>query len=138
MVLKGACKWLGAPHVMDEQCMQQTPLKFAGPSALRWGGPGGRTLHFNATELSGNQVVPIGSTWRRNPIPRNDPWGTGQGFEPVCDWAHNSGTGSDQSEPYPCQGGPETGLGNLEIVDQVEVPSDLSPGHYVLGWRWDW
>ena len=37
------------------------------------------------------------------------------GFEPVCDWPHNSGTGVDQAEPYPCQGGPETGLGNLEM-----------------------
>jgi hypothetical protein len=51
--------------------------------------------------------------------------------------SHNSGTGQDQAEPYPCQGGPETGLGNLEILDRVEIPAHLPAGRYVIGWRWD-
>lgn len=101
------------------------------------GGPGGRQMWFNATELGGNLVIPVNSTWRKNPIPRNDPWGTGEGFKPVCSWPHNSGTGQDQAEPYPCQGGPETGLGNLEILDRVEIPAHLPAGRYVIGWRWD-
>ena len=25
----------------------------------------------------------------------------------------------------------------LEIVDRVQIPSDLPEGDYVLGWRWD-
>lgn len=45
------------------------------------GGPGGRQMWFNATELGGNLVIPVNSTWRKNPIPRNDPWGTGEGFK---------------------------------------------------------
>lgn len=114
--------------------MQRTPLQFVGDASLRWGGPGGRQLFFNGTDLT-EGVTPPGSVWRMNPIPRNDPWGTGEGFTPVCDWPHNSGTGSDQGEAYPCQGGPETGLGNLEIVDRVKIPSNLPPGDYVLGWR---
>ena len=99
---------------LDESCMQKTPLQFVGPASLRWGGPGGKQLFFNGTDVT-EGVQPPGSVWRMNPIPRNDPWGTGEGFEPVCDWPHNSGTGADQAEPYPCQGGPETGLGNLEM-----------------------
>ena len=114
--------------------MQRTPLQFVGDSSLRWGGPGGRQLFFNGTDIT-EGVTPPGSVWRMNPIPRNDPWGTGEGFAPVCDWPHNSGTASDQSEPYPCQGGPETGLGNLEIVDRIKIPSNLPPGDYLLGWR---
>eukprot|EP01043_Picozoa_sp_COSAG02_P042607 COSAG02_NODE_3634_length_6446_cov_3.541201_6_plen_160_part_00 len=114
--------------------MQRTPLHFVGDSSLRWGGPGGRQLFFNGTDIT-EGVTPSGSMWRMNPIPRNDPYQTGEGFAPVCDWPHNSGTGSDQGEVYPCQGGQETGLGNLEIVDRVKIPSDLPPGNYVVGWR---
>ena len=121
---------------LDEECMQKTPLEFVGDASLRWGGPGGRQIFFEGTTLT-EGVTPPGSMWRMNPIPRNDPWGTGDGFEPVCDWAHNSGTGSDQAEPYPCQGGSETGLGNLEIVDHVKIPAGLPAGDYVIGWRWD-
>lgn len=36
-----------------------------------------------------------------------------------------------------CSEGGETGLGDLEIVDQVQIPADLEPGEWVLGWRWD-
>ena len=26
---------------------------------------------------------------------------------------------------------------DLQIIDTLEIPSDLAPGDYVLGWRWD-
>ena len=42
-----------AGHKLDEECFQQTPLPFAdGTSVLRWGGVGGRTHRFNATDVS--------------------------------------------------------------------------------------
>ena len=69
---------------LDEECMQKTPLRFVGQSTLRWGGPGGRELHFNATDLSGAQVVPLNSTWRKNPIPRNDPCEPNRLQQPLC------------------------------------------------------
>ena len=65
--------------------VQRTPLAFAdGTSALRWGGADATrpcrvgeyadcVVAFNATDVSGDAVVPAGSTWRRNPVPRA-PW----------------------------------------------------------------
>ena len=59
---------------LDESCMQKTPLQFVGPASLRWGGPGGKQIFFNGTDVT-EGVQPPGSVWRMNPIPRNDPWG---------------------------------------------------------------
>ena len=49
------------------------PLKFLGNSSLRWGGIGGEQLFFNSAEkgweVTGAQVSPTNSVWRKNPIP---------------------------------------------------------------------
>jgi len=121
---------------LDEDCFQKMPLKFVGQSALRWGGAGGRKTNFNATYVT-EGTSPEGSMWAMNPVPRawrNDDgtWAkksnhaqTGIGFQPFC-----------KEEPgYGCTG--MWGPYNMEIVDKVEIPADLTPGYYVLGWRWD-
>lgn len=113
-----------------------------GQSALRWGGKQGRTLKFDAVTIS-NGTSPEGSTWRKNPVPRawkdsKGNWGvgsnqfqTGMGFQPVCE-----DNGEDKiGNAYSCTS--EWGPYNMEIVDQVVIPSNLKPGPYVVGFRWD-
>ena len=86
---------LGAA-ALDEECFNRWPLEMVGRSALRWGGEGGRTLHFDAVTV--REGTKAGVTWRKNPVPRawkdrrTGAWGkgsnhpqTGWGFEPVCE-----------------------------------------------------
>jgi hypothetical protein len=138
-----------------------------GSSTLRWGGVGATNtcedgnyddcvIHFKATDVGGDAVKPRNSTWRRIPIPRA-PWAwdaTGASFEPVCkeseacssyqgpSW-NGPGCGSDKSScstgafPCECSGWGIGDLFRLEIVDRLRIPTDLPPGDWVLGWRWD-
>ncbi len=155
---------------LNEDCFQAHTLDFADhTSALRWGGVGATkpcpaggpyencAIKFNATDVSGDLVVPVGSTWRRCPIPRA-PWAwadTGASFEPVCKESEacasyhgpkfsGPGCGTDKSScstgtfPCQCSGWGVGDLFRLEIVDTVQVPADLPAGDWVLGWRWDW
>mmetsp|Transcript_19480 Transcript_19480/g.58033 ORF Transcript_19480/g.58033 Transcript_19480/m.58033 type:complete len:397 (+) Transcript_19480:2-1192(+) len=127
---------------LTEACFQKTPLDFVGKSSLRWGGSGGEQLFFDAVIVS-EGTSPAGSMWAKNPVPRAwrdhaGNWGqgsnqfqTGEGFDPVCvdngiDKQGNGRSCTSEWGPY-----------NMEIVDQVQIPSDLKPGAYVLGWRWD-
>lgn len=41
-------------------------------------------------------------------------------------WSHN---------PNECSGNWPT---TVYIEDSVRIPSHVTPGKYVLGWRWDW
>merc|ERR1712060_1032562 len=82
--------------------------------------------------------------WAKNPIPRA-PWQwdqTGASFEPVCEESETCKLSTRASPPGVCRcsGTVHHGaqlLPNLEIVDVLKIPSDLTPGRYVLGWRWD-
>merc|ERR1712094_116242 len=81
-------------------------------------------------------------------IPRG-PWGwamSGPSFEPVCEesaackGAHNKKPpclGPEKPCACKCSGDGIGDLPQLEIVDKVQIPADLKPGSYVLGWRWD-
>ena len=135
---------------LDEQCFQATPLPFAdGTSTLRWGGVGGRTHRFNATDVSVG-TVPAGSTWRRSPLPRG-PWDWetyGPSPLPVCDEPaacrasvhHPTPPGHSSQEgaaPCECSGSGVGDLYTLEVVDTLRLPAGLAPGEWVLGWRWD-
>jgi len=126
---------------LTEKCFQQTPLDFVGQSSLRWGGSGGKRIFFEATDVS-EGTWPEKSTWRKGPIPRA-PWGwvnSGASFEPKCDEppacvnAHYRNPGETVCN---CSGWSIGDLYRLEVVDRVRIPSDLAPGEYVLGWRWD-
>jgi len=126
---------------LDEDCFNSHPLTMVGPSQLRWGGVGGRTLSFTAVDV--REGTKAGVMWRKNPVPRawkakNGTWGqgsnheqTGWGFQPVCEDAGMDVQGTQQS----CTG--MWGPYNLEIVDRVAVPSNLPAGEWVLNWRMD-
>ena len=94
---------------------------------------------------------------RKCPIPRA-PWAwadTGASFEPVCQESEacssyhgpkfsGPGCGTNRSScstgtfPCQCSGWGVGDLFRLEIVDRIKVPTNLSAGDWVLGWRWDW
>lgn len=102
------------------------PLEFVGQQMFRWNGT--KTFNFTGTYVS-EGTTPTGSTWARNPVPRNDYRQTGAGFPPYC----------DGKDGYTCEGMMDGRSANptLEIVDFVLIPEGLAPGQYVLGWRWD-
>lgn len=134
-----------ADKALTEACFQSMALDFVpNSSAFRWGGKGGHTQPYKATVVNGpGQTSPEGSMWIKNPIPRtwrdeDGNWGkgsnqfqTGYGFQPLC-----PGDAMDQDATNrSCVG--MWGPYNLEIVDRVVLPHDLSAGDYVLGFRWD-
>lgn len=130
-----------ANETLDEDCFNSYPLTMEGQSALRWGGVGGRTLHYDAVTVT--EGTKSGVMWRRNPIPRSwktseGKWGagsnqrqTGMGFQPVCEDDGEDLTGTHQS----CTG--MWGPYNLEIVDKVLIPQNLPAGEWVLNFRMD-
>lgn len=142
-----------ANETLTEECFMRHPLEFdRTKQQLRWN---------NGTRLSipgvwvDNGTNPIGSTWARNPIPRID-FGNGGGsdengscrgrsrgpncvnFEPPCpdSWldVNKTDSGATPSEVQgECSGDWTDGI----IVDEVIVPLDITPGAWVVGWRWD-
>merc|ERR1711964_750567 len=103
-----------------------------------------------AVTLTGNRVVPVGSTWRRNPIPTCN--------TPISCGALNTGCPGPAFKS-PLKGGVGTGYGfgggsclgegvhcseekfkqqtfDFGIVDKAVVPN-LPDGDYVVGFRWD-
>lgn len=139
-----------AGEELTEACFQRMPLDFdRTKQALVWNN--GTRLPIQGIFVD-TGVVPQGSTWARNPIPRiNDdnigladlascpgPKGTsGPGcvqFPPPCpqdtgiyDWS------TDGSGQGACSGDWTAG----SISDHVIVPKDAVPGDYVLSWRND-
>jgi len=131
---------------LTEALFQKVPLAFEGLSSLRWGGVGGEQQFFNTTEkgwdttaLPAGSVVPAGSVWRKNPIPRtvNEWFMYGASFEPVCEESDACKDSHDKKPPSgACRcSGDWNDL--VEVVDKVAIPKGLTPGKYVLGWRWD-
>ena len=87
-----------------------------------------------------------------NPIPRGvggDQYHTGRSFPNHCGDSASCIKGpylrmsaetnrlEVDSRVCRCSGAGETGLGNLEVVDQIRIPSTIPAGSYVLGWRMD-
>ncbi len=61
----------------------------------------------------------------------------GTSFEPVCeenDECKNSHTTDPPPGTCKCSG---EWNDQVEIMDKVEIPDNIKPGKYVLGWRWD-
>ena len=107
----------------------KTPLNFVnGSQTLRWDGVGGKELHIGGQYVT-TGTLPRGSSWAKNPIPRGDEFPTPCGEDPKS-------CGGDQHRTK-CECSGAWGPYNLEIVDTVEIPVSLSPGEYVVGWRWD-
>jgi len=128
---------------LTEKCFQSHPLDFIGQSSLRWGGLGGKQIFFNATYAT-EGTSPAGSMWAKTPIPRG-PWGfpyNGLSFEPICKesaaCANSNDTHKKPSQmTCMCSGDGIGDLPTLEIIDQVMIPNTITPGEWVLGWRWD-
>ena len=133
---------------LTEAVFRKLPLDFVGLAALRWDGDKTSQLEFNATERGWETrvgTVPMGSTWRKNPIPAGLWEREGPAFRPVCEESEECKRASSQdiwgapAGVCRCSGFSNGGplLPNLEMVDRLEIPSSLSPGRYVLQWRWD-
>ena len=126
---------------VTETGFQQMPLAFTRRQGLRWPWGGGLAhgsvaieIFFNATEVT-EGVVPKGYAGRRNPIPILGGHAGLPGpvnvpsFPPPC---------ANQSWCVGYQDGSCSGIHCApEIVDSIQIPSEVPAGDYVLGWRWD-
>ena len=124
---------------VTEECFQKTPLEFHGSN---------HQIAYNADESSWKSIPardtnvgtkPVGSTWRRNPIPACN--GGAGGF-----FSDNScPSGTQFPAPLPGLHGFSFTQSDVHfdkvfkfaVVDQVKVPENIEPGEYVLSWRWD-
>jgi hypothetical protein len=126
-----------AGEPLTEECFFRRPLEFSGRSSFRWdasNGQGGRRVYFDGDYVS-TGTLPAGSTWAKNPLPRNDVHNTLAGFAPKCEERQECDVYSRDKQNCLCSG--MWGPYNVEVVDQVLLPADLPAGDYVLGWRWD-
>lgn len=129
----------GGRTALTEECFQQGHLNFSSDKYwLQYKGDTDKRVEVDLTELTddGKPLQFEGKTgpWRRNPIPACKNWG---------------GVGWDNCETWfdPPKGAPEAygfgfGRGRRDaqhylIIDKVQVPADLTPGDYVLSWRYD-
>merc|ERR1712232_88936 len=117
-------------EALTEECFMRMPLEFVGSmQKLRW--RNGTEHEIPATRTTSG-TIPKGSMWTVNPIPACATDCNTPQFAPPpsCDttcWGYKV-----------CPGG--VGCATIEIpaiVDRVSIPADLTPGEYVLGWRWD-
>jgi len=137
-----------AQSELSQECFERTPLAFVGQTQWLqhgWGMDRTNRVEIPAVEVGGDLVVPVGSTWRRNPIPpcRDSTSGgaynvtcPGPTFDPPAEGAwgygggsiiHNTSASHDDILKYAFDFG---------IVDKVAVP-EVPPGEYVLQFRWD-
>lgn len=119
---------------LTEACFQETPMSFAGNSRVMM--PNGTMLKLHSVFVD-EGTWPIGSTWQTLEIPDTDDVRPGiigprEGFAfpPACYEPKLPGI---LDEGW-CSG---QWMNNITIYDYLEVPRDLEPGEYVLGFRWD-
>lgn len=143
-----------ADQKITEECFQAHPLDFTEDVTYVQYGYGkdvnNRTT-IPAVTLTGDLVVPAGSTWRRNPIPPCDVPVSGGALKSGCPGptfkspleggpgvAYGFGGGSCQGEGVHCT--PQEFADqffHFGLVDKVKIPSDLPEGDYVVGFRWE-
>jgi len=128
-------------RTLTEECFLENPLSFARKTqVLQW--MNGNKIAINAT------LVTVGtSTWMKNPIPPCDD--VSAGFKGVgCEKpAFPPPPGCDETcwGYQPCYVGefPDGCPGPIKtkeipaIFDIVNIPIDITPGDYVIGFRWD-
>eukprot|EP00054_Salpingoeca_dolichothecata_P014592 m.82724 g.82724 ORF g.82724 m.82724 type:complete len:404 (-) comp21070_c0_seq3:238-1449(-) len=149
-----------ANESLTEECFQRMPLPFnRSMQALVWNN--GTRYPIKGVFVD-EGVMPLGSTWARNPIPRvnddniglanpedcpgpNGKSGLGKGqkigsyngclqFAPPCPMdTHREEWSTDGSGQGACSGDWTAGV----ISDHVIIPKDIALGKYALGWRWD-
>jgi len=130
---------------LTEDCFMKMPLKFHGDKqTLVWSD--GHEVEIDAVRIS-EGVYPENSVWTKNPIPACDD--VSGGFQGVgCDkpqFPPPTGCNDTCWGYQPCFPGefPDGCPGPIKtkempgIVDKVEIPADLKPGEYTVGFRWD-
>lgn len=150
---------------VTEECFQSNQLQFAGNRQWLIYANGTKSRGFPIKKVS-QGTYPHGSEWARNPVPGCNMCDTfekcGPPLDPVpglvnsswhdqlsctarCDgsgfWKDEGGCpdGTAQfAEPLPGISGFEKRFfKDFSILDEVYIPTDLEPGHYLLSWRWD-
>merc|ERR1711988_1161899 len=116
---------------LTEECFQKMPLDFVGQQEFLWAD--GTSFLFNGTYVT-EGTIPKGSKWAMNPVPRNDTVQTGKSFPPRCKEIPNCGS-TEVNSKCKCSG--MWGPYDMQIVDTLQIPKDIKPGPYTLGWRWD-
>ena len=123
---------------LTEECFQRTVLRFEGNTSTIVG-PRGETFF---TIPASRFITPDGAEWTRNPVPDTtgadaDANDDAPNFPPPVPGL--AGHCCDEGCPDGCGDGfGRHGFGRIwNIMDQVRVPRRLSPGDYVLSWRWD-
>ena len=124
---------------LTEECFQQTPLAFVSDES--WVEFTNKSRVAFKAMRTNEGTSPAGSTWTRNPIPgcvskrkTVGPFFNGDlvdcdhpQFEPVVPGLYGF---SSQCITKPC-------LASHTIVDLIQVPADVPPGDYVVGFRYD-
>lgn len=120
-------------QTLDEKCFNKIPLDFAGPQMLKY--KDGTVEEINGTIVT-EGTFPPGSQWAMNPLPDAPT----TDFPPPC----KAGTSPRVRAPmadglYGYNPGPCAGNWPIEvnIMDNLRIPTDILPGKYVLGFRWD-
>ena len=104
---------------LTEECFQQTPLEFKGKD--QWVRAEGQKKWTKKRAMQTTVGTwPQGSMWRKN---HYFTYGT-------C-MEHVDCTKKEEL------GGKNCGRCRGQIKDEVKVPANLTPGAYVLSWRWD-
>jgi hypothetical protein len=136
---------------LTEECFQRHVLRFASDASwIVYGDLNGT----NRTAITANRTTqgtnPPGSQWTKVPIPSCDSY-AGGGLGEECDkpqfpspvpglWGNgpsNSCAGQPEAGHTPAQLAWCSKKMNFTIVDLVQVPLDLTPGQYMLSFRWD-
>jgi len=141
---------------LTEECFQANHLQFVGnESWIQYGDDESNRTAIAAPTLS-EGTNPKGSQWKKNPIPAcGDPsGGVGMGFvcklppqfEPPLPGLYGYGgaacfdfTGDGKASRL-CTAQQEQHWiekFKFNIIDKVQVPADLTPGEYLLSFRWD-
>jgi len=132
----------------NETCFQKTPLRFVGDTQWIQFGHGmdrNNRTEIPATTVTGDKVLPVNSTWRKNPIPPcNFPITggavvtpcPGPTFTPPIPGLYGFGPGGCGSEVSTCTI-EQFRKRNFDfgIVDKIEVP-DVE-GEYIISFRWE-
>lgn len=121
---------------LTEECFQKTPLRFVGDTQWITVTTVPQDGRINITAIRTDVgTFPAGSQWTRNPIPGCAGFGGG------APAAGGQCTGTQ----FPAPAGPQLPTPGLygflglpfNIIDKVQVPSNLPEGDYVVSFRYD-
>jgi len=139
---------------ITEECFQQGVLAFDGDEQwIQYGMDRNSRIGFRANRTRVG-TYPIGSQWTKVPIPAcNSPRGgyydaapgcpNGTQFPPPSDGLLGFGTNNAHSYgdstvwPVPDATKKDMFMFHFSLVDRVVIPASMSPGRYVLSFRWD-